>query len=80
METMWVCLSILLAIFIREVAIFIAAVICLGAGYNIKRRYVDAKEENGKQGTSDERLYSEMDEEQAKYSATERVVAVVVEK
>ena len=43
-ETMWVITTICIAVFIRQVAIVIAAIIVVAAGYNIKKRYIDKKD------------------------------------
>jgi hypothetical protein len=82
METMWVCLSITLAVFIREVAVVIAAIICIAAGYNIQKHFFGKKGTNEEvgEGTSNERLYNTMDEEQPKYSTTTTEMVATVER
>mmetsp|Transcript_32590 Transcript_32590/g.54591 ORF Transcript_32590/g.54591 Transcript_32590/m.54591 type:complete len:96 (+) Transcript_32590:381-668(+) len=56
---MWVVISIVLAVFIREIAVFIAIVICFAAGFNLKKRFFDKEEQGGEQA-----LYNQMGEEQ----------------
>jgi hypothetical protein len=42
-ETLWVVMTICIAVYIRQVAVVIAVIIVVAAGYNIKKRYIDEK-------------------------------------
>jgi hypothetical protein len=59
LETIWVITSIVLAVFVRQVAIVLAFVICFAAGYNIKKRFIDKNVED----TSAHPAYDTMKEE-----------------
>jgi hypothetical protein len=43
LEATWCITTIIIAIFIRPIALFIAALICLGLAFNIKRHLFDGK-------------------------------------
>lgn len=43
LESLWVIFTILLAIYIRQIAIVIAFFICLATGYNIQKRLIEKK-------------------------------------
>jgi hypothetical protein len=60
LETIWVITSIVLAVFIRQVAIVIAVAICFAAGYNIKKRFIDKED---KPEDSSSQAYNTMNEE-----------------
>jgi hypothetical protein len=64
LETIWVITSVLLAVFIRQVAIVLAIVICFAAGYNIKKRLID--KEDKVENTTSQPLYNTMNEENQK--------------
>lgn len=53
--------SIVLAVFIRQIAIFVAIAICFAAGYNIKKRFID--KEDKVEGATEHPMYNTMDEE-----------------
>jgi hypothetical protein len=72
-ETMWVVISLTLAIFVREIAIAFAIIICVTAGYNIKKRYIDRKKEEDEQS-----LYSEMNNDGNNHPTTQYSTAEVV--
>jgi hypothetical protein len=61
-----------LAIFVREIAIAFAIVMCVVAGYNIRKRYVDKQEwKQAKQC-----LYHEMDDNEGTKQSSTGEVAV----
>lgn len=57
--------SIVLAVFIRQVAIVIAIFICFAAGYNIKKRFLDKKkdDEAAEATATGQQAYNTMDAE-----------------
>ena len=53
--------SIVLAVYVRQVAIVIAIIICFAAGYNIKKRFID--KEDKVEEAAEHPVYNTMDEE-----------------
>lgn len=78
LETIWVITSIVLAVFIRQIAVVIAVFICFAAVYNIKKRFID--KEDKIEGAADNPVYNTMDEEnqQPPAGVAAEVVAVQV--
>jgi hypothetical protein len=64
LETIWVITSIVLAVFIRQVAVVLAVVICCAAGYNIKKRFID-KDDKAEEAAAHQ-AYNMMSEENQK--------------
>ncbi|KAL3913538.1 MAG: hypothetical protein SGILL_006445, partial [Bacillariaceae sp.] len=70
--TLWVVITICMAVFIRQLAIVFGAIIVIAAGYNIKKRYIDKKTP---EQVAAEHGYGVMDEEAGIVAVSETTVA-----